>query len=188
MPSKKIAVMVGSLRKESFTRKIALETMAMAPASLALEIIDISQLPMYNQDDDEGTHVPLAWSGFREKMAGMDGVLFFTPEYNRSIPGVLKNAVDVGSRPSGQSIWSGKPAGIMSVSPGAIGGFGANHHLRQCLVFLDMPCMQQPESYLGNVKSSLGEDGKVNNDATKKFLQKFIETYAAWAERTAKSA
>ena len=188
MASKKIAVLVGSLRKESFTRKIALETIALAPASLTCELIDISHLSMYNQDDDEGSHVPTAWSGFREKMQGMQGVLFFTPEYNRSVPAVLKNAIDVGSRPYGQSIWSGKPGAIMSVSPGAIGGFGANHHLRQSLVFLDVPCMQQPEAYLGGVAALLGEDGKVNNDATKKFLQKFIEGYAAWVELAAKSS
>jgi chromate reductase len=188
MASKKIAVLIGSLRKESFTRKIALETIALAPASLAPVIIDLSHLSIYNQDDDEGTHVPTAWSGFREKMQGMDGVLFFTAEYNRSVPAVLKNAIDVGSRPYGQSIWSGKPAAIMSVSPGPVGGFGANHHLRQSLVFLDLPCMQQPESYIGGVTALLDEDGKVNNDATRKSLRTFIEAYAVWVERLAGAA
>ena len=188
MATKKIAVIIGSLRKASFTRKIAEETIALAHPSLALEIIDISQLPMYNQDDDEGGHIPSAWSGFREKMQAMEGVLFFTPEYNRSVPGAMKNAIDVGSRPYGQSIWSGKPGAVVSVTPGALGGFGANHHLRQSLVFLDVPCMQQPEAYLSGVGAMFGEDGKLNNDSMKKFLQKFIDAYAVWVEKNAPKA
>jgi chromate reductase len=109
--------------------------------------------------------------------------LFVTPEYNRSVPGVLKNAIDVGSRPYGQSVWSKKPAAIVSVSPGAIGGFGANHHLRQSLVFLDMPVLQQPEAYIAQANTLFGEAGEVNNEATKTFLTGFMAAFADFIER-----
>ena len=147
MSARKVAVIVGSLRKESFNRKAAHELIALAPSDLAAEIVEIGQLPLYNQDDDDNGKPPAAWTAFRQRMGAFDAVLFVTAEYNRSVPGVLKNAIDVGSRPYGKSIWSGKPGAVVSVSPGAIGGFGANHHLRQSLVFLDVPCMQQPEAY-----------------------------------------
>ena len=111
-------------------------------------------------------------------------MLFVTPEYNRSVPGVLKNAIDVGSRPYGQSAWNGKPCGVVSVSPGAIGGFGANHHLRQSLVFLNMPAMQQPEAYIGGV-GKLFDGDNLTNESTKKFLQGFIDAFATWVERHA---
>ncbi len=176
----KIAVIVGSLRKESFNKKMAKVLIKLAPKLLQFEIIDISNLPLYNQDlDDEGTP-PTEWIKFREKIALFDGVLFLTPEYNRSVSGVLKNAIDVGSRPYGKSVWSGKPGAVMSVSPGAIGGFGANHHLRQSLVFLDVPTLQQPESYIGQAGDLFGKEGEITNEDTKKFLQKFINAYADW--------
>jgi chromate reductase len=124
------------------------------------------------------------YTEFREKIKEFDGVLFVTPEYNRSVPGVLKNAIDVGSRPYGQSAWNGKPCGVVSVSPGAIGGFGANHHLRQSLVFLNMPAMQQPEAYIGNVGNQFESD-KLTNDSTKGFLQTYVDALAAWVERHA---
>lgn len=143
-----IAVLVGSLRKESINRKVALALAELAPANLTLNIVEIGDLPLYNEDID-GASPPAAYSTFRQQVRSSDAVLFVTPEYNRSVPAPLKNAIDVGSRPYGQSAWSGKPGAIISVSPGAIGGFGANHHLRQSLVFLDVPCMQQPEAYLG---------------------------------------
>jgi chromate reductase len=184
MSTKKIAVIVGSLRKESFTRKVALTLQSMAPADqLALEIVEIGNLPLYNQDDD--ANPPAAYVAFRDKMKTFDGVLFCTPEYNRSIPAPLKNAIDVGSRPYGSSIWSGKPGAIVSVSPGALAAFGANHHLRQSLVFLDVPCMQQPEAYLGNIATQF-EGDKLTNDKTAEFLQKFITAFAAWVERNTK--
>lgn len=187
MPAKKIAVVIGSLRKDSINRKFAHEIIALAPASLALEIVEIGELAIYNQDlEENGATAPQAWTQFRQRVKEADGVLFFTPEYNRSIPGALKNAIDVGSRPYGSSVWSGKPAGIVSISPGATGAFGANHHLRQTAVFLDMPLLQQPEAYIGGAANLLGPDGKLNNDSTKQFLQKFIDTYAAWVETTAK--
>jgi chromate reductase len=187
MSAKKIAVIIGSLRKDSLNRKFAHEVIALAPKSLQLEIVEIGELALYNEDlEGDGVTPPQAWTQFRDRMKEYEGVLFFTPEYNRTIPGALKNALDVGSRPRGHSVWSGKPAGIVSVSPGATGAFGANHNVRQALVFLDMPLLQQPEAYIGNAASLLDANGKINNDSTKQFLQKFIDTYAAWAETNGK--
>lgn len=181
--AKKIAVLVGSLRKESLNRKMAKVLISLAPKSLKLEIIEIGNLSLYNQDlDDEGKPAP-AWTAFREQLKPCDGVLFVTPEYNRSVPGVLKNAIDVGSRPYGKSVWEGKPGAVISVSPGAIGGFGANHHLRQSLVFLDVPSMQQPESYIGHAGDMFNTDGEISNEQTRNFLQKFISSYASWVEK-----
>ena len=112
-------------------------------------------------------------------------MIFVTPEYNRSVPGLLKNAIDVGSRPYGKSVWSGKPCGIVSVSPGNIGAFGANHHLRQSLVFLDMPALQQPEAYIGGAAALFDAQGKLVNDSTRGFLTKYLDAFAAWVARTA---
>lgn len=180
--SKKIAVIVGSLRKESFNRKMAKVLMSLAPPSLNLQIIEIGALPLYNQDlDDEGS-VPVAWTQFRDQMQTCQGVLFVSPEYNRSVPGVLKNAIDVGSRPYGQSIWSKKPGAVVSVSPGASGGFGANHHLRQSFVFLDIPILQQPEAYIGMAGNLFNAQGELTNEDTQKYLKKFMDAYAAWVE------
>ncbi len=180
-----VAILVGSLRKDSFSRKIARAIADLAPASLRLEIVEIGDLPLYDQDHD-GDRPPAAWRTFRERVRGSKAVLFVTPEYNRSVPGVLKNAIDVGSRPYGHSVWSGKPGAVVSVSPGAIGGFGANHHLRQSLVFLDVPVMQQPEAYIGGVADLLDAEGRVKNENTKAFLRKFGEAFAAWIEQTAR--
>lgn len=184
--SKKIAVIVGSLRKESLNRKMAHTLIELAPASLKLEIIEIGDLPLYNQDFDDEGRIPTAWTHFRTQMKDCVGVLFITPEYNRSVPGVLKNAIDVGSRPYGQSIWSKKPGAVISVSPGAIGGFGANQHLRQSFVFLDIPTLQQPEAYIGQAGNLFDAQGKITNEDTRKFLQKFMETYADWVELNTK--
>jgi len=177
---KKIAVIVGSLRKESFNRKMAKALVALAPESLNLEIIEIGMLPLYDQDLE--ANPPSAWIQFRERLKAFDGVLFITPEYNRSVPGVLKNAIDVGSRPYGKSVWDRKPGAVMSVSPGAIGGFGANHHLRQSLVFLNVPTMQQPEAYIGNAASLFDDNGNFSNDSTKEFATKYMRAFAAWVE------
>ena len=182
---KKIAVFVGSLRKESYNRKMAKALAALAPESLQLEIIEIGGLPLYNQDLDDEGRPPSEWTAFREQVKPFDGVLFVTPEYNRSVPGVLKNAVDVGSRPYGQSAWAGKPGAVMTVSPGAIGGFGANHHLRQSLVFLDVPAMQQPEAYIGGAAQLFDANGNITNDATRGFLKNFMDTFALWIEKNA---
>jgi chromate reductase len=180
MANRKIAVIVGSLRKESFNRKVANVLIQLAPPTLEMEIVEIGQLPLYNEDDDKAP--PAVYTDFRNKIKGFDGVLWVTPEYNRSVPGALKNAIDVGSRPYGQSAWSGKPCAVVSVSQGAPGAFGANHHLRQSMVFLDMPTMQQPEAYIGGV-AKLFEGDKLNNESTGKFLQGFIDAFAAWVER-----
>lgn len=173
-----IAVLVGSLRKESINRKVAQALAHLAPANLKLNIVEIGELPLYNEDLD-GATPPAAYTTFRQQVAAADGVLFVTPEYNRSVPAALKNAIDVGSRPYGQSAWSGKPGAVISVSPGAIGGFGANHHLRQSLVFLNVPCMQQPEAYLGGAGSAFDESGTLS-EKTKPFLQAFIDAYGQW--------
>jgi chromate reductase len=177
-----VAVIVGSLRKESLNRKIAHALIALAPAPLKLEIVEIGDLPLYNQDLETATPPP-AYVKFRERVARADGVIFVTPEYNRSTPGVLKNAVDVGSRPYGHSVWSGKPGAVVSVSPGAIGGFGANHHLRQSFVFLDIKVLQQPEMYIGGADKLFDEAGKLSNDSTREYLGKFLRAYADWVER-----
>src|SRR5450755_3527693 len=179
MPTtRQVAVVVGSLRQGSFNRKLAKALAAIAPASLKLEIVEIGQLPLYNQDDDASPPAPSA--AFKEKIASADAVIFVTPEYNRSMPGVLKNAIDIASRPYGKSAWDGKPAAVISVSPGAIGGFGANHHLRQSLVFLNVPAMQQPEAYIGGADKLFDASGKLANEGTRKFLQHFIEAFANW--------
>jgi len=178
--TRNVAVLVGSLRKDSFNRKAAHAIAVLAPASLKLEIVEIGALPLYNQDLDETP--PSAWIEFRGRVNSADALLFITPEYNRSVPGVLKNALDVGSRPYGHSVWSGRPGAVISVSPGAIGGFGANHHLRQSLVFLNVPTMAQPEAYIGGAADLFDHEGKLKSDPTRAFLQRFIDAYAAWVE------
>jgi chromate reductase len=176
-----VAVLVGSLRKESYSRKIALAIAGLAPPTLRLEIVELRDLPLYDQDLD--AHPPAPWTAFRKRLAAADAILFVTPEYNRSVPGVLKNAVDVGSRPYGAGALNGKPAAVVSVSPGALAAFGANHHLRQSLVFLGMPALPQPEAYLGNVATLFDPAGHLANDGTRDFLKKFVEAFAAWIER-----
>ncbi|RWU18148.1 ACP phosphodiesterase [Pseudomonas alkylphenolica] len=175
-----VAVVVGSLRKASFNRKVALALAELAPSNLKLNIVEIGDLALYNEDID--VEPPASYKTFREQIRNSDAVLFVTPEYNRSVPGVLKNAIDVGSRPYGQSAWSGKPGAVISVSPGAVGGFGANHHLRQSLVFLDVPCMQQPEAYIGGAATLFDDNGKLS-EKVRPFLQTFIDTYAEWVAR-----
>ena len=155
---------------------------ALAPAQLAFDIVEIGSLPLYNQDLDPKSP-PAEWVAFREQVGAADGVLFVTPEYNRSVPGVLKNAIDVGSRPYGRSAWSKKPAAVVSVTPGALGAFGANHHLRQSAVFLDMPMMQMPEAYLSNVGALFDAEGKLIDEKTEKFLGAFMSAYADWVEK-----
>ncbi len=184
MKKYKIAVIVGSLRKESYNLKTAKEMMAMAPESLSMELLDISGLPMFNEDLE--ANPPKEWVSLRKKIREADGLLFFTPEYNRSVPGVLKNAIDVGSRPYGENSWNGKPAAVVSVSIGAISGFGANHHLRQSLVFVNVSTMAQPEAYIGGAAELFDENGKLTNDSTKKFLKDFLMAFENWVEIHAK--
>jgi len=181
---REVAVLVGSLRQQSFTRKTAHALIEVAPSSLKLEIAEIGQLPLYNQDLETATP-PAEWVAFRDRIRPAKAVLFVTPEYNRSVPGVLKNAIDVGSRPYGRSVWDKKPAGIVSVSPGAIGAFGANQHLRQSLVFLNMPPLQMPEAYIGGADKLFDDSGKLTNSSTREFLTKYMQAFAAWVERTA---
>lgn len=178
-----VAVLVGSLRKDSLNRKLAQALVALAPASVKLELVEIGHLPLYNQDLDADP--PAAWTAFRDRIRRADGVLFVTPEYNRSVPAAMKNAIDVGSRPYGQSAWDGKPGGVVSASPGTIGGFGANHHLRQSLVFLNVPVLQQPEAYLSGVDKLFDAQGGIANESTRGFLQKYMDAYTAWLERNA---
>lgn len=178
----KVAVVVGSLRKESVNRKAALELARLAPQNVDLDIVEIGDLPLYDEDV-EANGPPEAWTRFRKQLQASNAVLFVTPEYNRSVPGALKNAVDVGSRPYGSSSWAGKPAAIMTLSPGAIGGFGANHHLRQSLVFLDMPILQQPEAYIGGAFGLFDETGRLKSEDTEAFFKSFIEAFATLIER-----
>jgi chromate reductase, NAD(P)H dehydrogenase (quinone) len=180
-----VAVLVGSLRKDSINRKVAHALAELAPAALKLGIVEIGQLPLYNQDYDDKP--PAEWTAFRERIRAADAVLFVTPEYNRSVPAPLKNAIDVGSRPYGKSAWSGKPGAVVSASPGAIGGFGSNHHLRQSLVFLNVPAMPQPEAYIGGADKLFDASGKLNNDGTKKFLQGFLQAFETWISANTKS-
>ncbi|MEQ1783144.1 MAG: NAD(P)H-dependent oxidoreductase, partial [Hyphomonadaceae bacterium] len=164
--TRKIAVIVGSLRANSNSERLAHAIAAEAPNTVAFDIVPIADLPLYNPDLD-GASAPVAWAAFRDRVKGADAVLFVTPEYNRSIPGALKNAIDVGSRPYGQSAYAGKPAAVVSSSMGPIAGFGVNHHLRQSLAFLDMPTLQQPEMYLGSVTEWFDAEGQVKNADTR---------------------
>jgi chromate reductase len=224
--NRNVAVFVGSLRKDSFNRKIAHALAELAPESLKLKIVEIGHLAHYNQDDDvpvqtiesapvklggqsgkpltaeqesalrerfgmdaNGAIAPLqvAWEAMRAQVRSSDAVLFVTPEYNRSVPGVLKNAIDIASRPYGKSALEGKPGAVISASPGAIGGFGANHHLRQSLVFLNVPAMQQPEAYIGGVNKLFDKaSGKLTDDDTRDFLRKYMQAFASWIEANRK--
>jgi chromate reductase, NAD(P)H dehydrogenase (quinone) len=182
MPQRDIAIIVGSLRKDAFSRKTAHALAALAPDRLKLEIVEIGGLPLYNQDLDPKSP-PGEWVAFRERVRAADGILFVTPEYNRSVPGVLKNAIDVGSRPYGRSAWAKKPGAVVSVTPGALGAFGANHHLRQSCVFLDMPIMPQPEAYLSGAGTWFDEAGEIGDAETRKFLAAFMAAFADWVEK-----
>jgi chromate reductase, NAD(P)H dehydrogenase (quinone) len=181
-----VAVFVGSLRKESFNRKTAHALAELAPSVLKLSIVEIGELPLYNEDLE--AHVPAAWLAFRASVKSADALLFVTPEYNRSVPSVLKNAIDVGSRPYGRSVWSRKPGAVMSVSPGPLGAFGANHHLRQSMVFLDVPMMQQPEAYVGGAADLFNAQGALSRDSTRDLCSKFLQAFAAWIARNTAAA
>ena len=178
-----VAVLVGSLREASFSRTTAQALARLAPANLDLRIVEIGDLPLYDEDREEA--VPASWTRFRDAIRQADAVLFVTPEYNRSIPGLLKNAIDVGSRPYGRAVWSGKPAAVMTTSMGALGGFGANHHLRQVLTFFDMPVMQQPEAYVGNTGTLFDEKGELADETTAGFFTAFIEAFGRLIEHNA---
>ena len=174
-----IAVIIGSLRRESWTRKLIQAVIPLAPPTIACRVVEIGDLALYNEDLDEGTP-PAPWAQFRREIARADGVLFATPEYNRSISGCLKNAIDVGSRPAGKNSWDGKPAAIVSVTPYKLGAMAANLALRQCLIFTNLPVMQQPEAYIGDVPKLLDDEGNLANEDTKKFLTHFMARFADW--------
>ena len=181
MPNYKIAILVGSLRRDSINRKVARSMCAVRGDNLDCNIVEIGDLPLFNQDLE--AEPPAQWTRFREQIEAADGVLFCTPEYNRGVPGVLKNAIDVGSRPYGRSVWDRKPAAIVSASPGAIGGFGANHQLRQACVFLNMPVMQQPEAYLGHVSGdSFDADGCLKEGPLNDIVAKLAHAFHDWVE------
>jgi chromate reductase len=177
----KIAIIVGSLRQGSINRKVARSICALRGDNLDCSMIEIGDLPLYNQDLD--ANPPEQWVRFRKQVGEADGVLFVSPEYNRGIPGVLKNAIDVGSRPYGQSVFDKKPAAIVTASPGGIGGFGANHQIRQAGVFLNMPMMQQPEAYLGQVTDdSFDADGKLKEGPLKELITTLAHAFHDWVD------
>jgi chromate reductase len=177
----KIAIIVGSLRKDSLNRKVARSICALRGDNLDCSMIEIGDLPLYNQDYDADP--PEQYLRFRQQIAQADGVLFVSPEYNRGIPGVLKNAIDVGSRPYGQSVFDKKPAAIVTASPGSIGGFGANHQIRQACVFLNMPVMQQPEAYLGHVSDdSFDESGCLKEGPLKVLITSLAHAFHDWVD------
>jgi chromate reductase len=182
--SYKIAIIVGSLREGSINRKVARSICGIRNDNLDCSMVEIGDLPLYNQDLD--ANPPEAWVRFRAAVGEADGVLFCSPEYNRGIPGVLKNAIDVGSRPYGHSIWAKKPGAVVSVTPGGLGAFGANHHLRQSAVFLDIPIMPQPEAYLAGVGTWFAEDGALQNEKAQPFLASFMAAFADWADKLLK--
>jgi chromate reductase, NAD(P)H dehydrogenase (quinone) len=181
MPNqRRVAVLIGSLRRESFTRKVANAIIQLGPPSLKFEIVDISRVSLYNQDLE--TSPPAEWLALRDQLRAADAFLFATPEYNRSIPGVLKNAIDIASRPKENNVFNGKPGAVVSVSPGALAAFGANQHLRQTLVFLNVPAMQQPEAYIGGAAKLFDDAGNLTNDSTRQFLKAFVDAFARWVE------
>jgi chromate reductase len=179
--SKTIGVITGSLRQNSFSGSIADYVVNHAPEGYVFKPIDISRLPLYNQDSD-GESIP-EYAVFREEIKALDGLLFITPEHNRSIPAALKNALDVGSRPYGANVWNGKPGAVISQSPGAISGFGANHHLRQVLAFLNVLTLAQPEAYIGSYHMLIDANGALSNEDTQKFIDGFLTAFAAWVEK-----
>jgi chromate reductase, NAD(P)H dehydrogenase (quinone) len=184
MPTRNVAVIVGSLRKESFNRKMAHAAIAIAPDTLRMSIVPIGDLPLYNQDLETASP-PAEWTAFRDAVRGADALLFVTPEYNRSLPGGLKNAIDVGSRPTGKSIWGRKPAAVISVTPGALGAMGANFALRQTLAAVNVATMPGPEAFIGQAGTLFGDDGKLTNESTVDFLRKFLQAFEQWIDRNA---
>ena len=180
--ARNVGVLVGSLRKASHSRRLAHALAALAPPTLAFHPIELGAMSLYNQDD-ETSSPPQPWTAFRDDIRRCDALLFVTPEYNRSIPSVLKNAIDVGSRPKGSAAWDAKPAAIVSNSPGVLGGFGANHHLRQCLMCVNVAVMPAPEAYIGGVDKLFDDEGAISNPTTRDFLTQFMQRFADWVER-----
>ena len=185
MAKKAIGILVGSARRGSFSRQVADILSSLLPDRFALVRVGIADLPMFNQDyDDDGT-TPPEWTDFREKIAACDAFLFVTPEYNRSVTPLLKNALDIASRPPGKNVWSGKPGAIVGVSPGSLGAFGSVQHLRQTVGFLGVELLTQPEVYLSGIAGLLDDAGAITNERTLGFLKGFAEAFAAWVDRIA---
>jgi len=182
MSQKQIGVIVGSLRKGSFTGMMAHALQELSPPSLKISNIEIGAMPHYNQDLETDSP-PASWTQFRKQVLASNGILFITPEYNRGVPGVLKNAVDVGSRPWGKSVWAGKPGAVISMSPGALGGIAANHHLRQTLVGVGLATMAHPEAYLPAVGGMFDESGKLKSAETREFITAFMRAFEAWINK-----
>jgi chromate reductase len=178
-----IAMLVGSLRSASFTRKVALAMIPLAPPSLHCRLIEIGDLPLYNEDLE--ANVPASWARFRTELRASQAAIFLTPEYNRSITACLKNAIDVGSRPPAQTVWDSKPAAVVSVTPYKLGGVAANLAVRQALIFPNMPTMQQPEAYISDAANLFAEDGSLKNEDTKLFLTKFMTAFEQWVTKLA---
>lgn len=184
----KIAILVGSLRKDSYSRKIARAICALRDDNLDCSMIEIGDLPLYDQDYDSAAEQPSQYVRFRDQISEADGILFVSPEYNRGIPGVLKNAIDVGSRPYGQSVFDKKPAAVVTSSIGAIGGALANHQIRQSCVFLNMPVMAQPEAYLGNVSDDhFDTDGSLKEGPFKDVVTKLAHAFYGWIDMVQRS-
>lgn len=177
----KVAIVIGSLRKESFNRKVANEMIRLAPENLELEIVEIKDLTFFNEDIENDP--PQSWKDFKNKISEADAILFVSPEYNRTIPGVLKNAMEIAARPPKQSSFSGKPGAVVTVSPGAIGGLGANLTIRNAALSLNIPMMHQPEAFIGGIKDRLLEDGKTVNEKTEKFLSDFLIAFEKWIQQ-----
>lgn len=182
----KIGIIAGSLRKASFSKKIAKALMDLQPEGITFETISIDDLPVYNQDFDDFNEVPESYIALRKKLKECSGFIFITPEHNRSIPAVLKNVMDIGSRPAEDTVWDNKPAAIFSSSPGNISAFGANHHLRQCFVYLDLLTMQQPEVYIANISEWFDENDSIKDKENKKFLKSAVDAYVEWFNRLTK--
>ncbi|WP_394522543.1 NADPH-dependent FMN reductase [Lacrimispora sp. JR3] len=187
MSTKQIGIIVGSLRRNSFSRAVAKALTSLAPENLSLRIIEIGDLPMFNQDFDEDGNTPESWTRFRNEIKALDGFIFVTPEYNRSFPAVIKNAIDIGSRPYGSNAWDGKAGGIISVTPGSLGAFGANHQLRQPMVFLNVLMMQQPEAYISNIAEAVNEKGEVTSERTLDHLKNYLEAFSQWVNKVSAS-
>lgn len=182
----KIGIIVGSFRKGSYSQAIASFIEEQSNGTMMFEQIDISNLPMFNQDYDDEDRTPEEWTVFRNSLRGYQGFIFITPEYNRGLPPVIKNALDVASRPYGKNQWDGKIAGVISTSMGALGGFGAHHQLRQTLVFLNTKTLAQPEMYLGNLGESVIQNNKLTCEKTQEFVKVFIKAYTVWADKNLK--
>ncbi len=181
-----VGVITGSLRQKSFARYLGRALISVAPPGMDFSIIEIGEMPHYNEDLE--VDPPQAFTRFRNTIIAADAVLFVTPEFNRGMPGVLKNSIDVGSRPWGKSVWAGKTAAVISTSPGAIGGFGANHQLRQCLAAVGVVTMAHPESYIGNSAALFDAAGELTDAKTKEFITQFMSSFKAWIVQQQRSA